>query len=456
MFVKTSENSYYVGFELDRSKPQAVTYCKILLLIANEPPILVGSGKALQSKTDVFNSVTGCTFALKRALADYGFQNSTKILFWKEFNRCYRRQNIATCRKTSSDECQHRIMAKGGGTDWCKQYSDYCRSPKTKTTVPGYGGLYTFRQEQAAKAEAARAKAGGTVKPKKRTRAEKNRIFRELYGFGQRHRIGDVAPVEYLIINNSTVSHGERLQQLLTDEARLKNILTGKKFDANLTARMSTTVAEAANAVAAKLLKRPGITRILDDYIVDPDKFEPAFTAGEVVTYKGDKARVYRVDGPLVSITCDNGVHKVFDHELEPRVHWLRRAGRAVVGWWGENFFFIALCLIAMLAGCSSSGGRIQTVDVDNDLFQNLYIAQGCSGLAGIMRPAQAPAPAPAPIPTPTPGPIPIPIDYINKEFQKWPHPDQQRLMECIKLNIPYDGDSALTTSKGRFIIMGR
>ena len=147
MFVQTNENRYHVAFELDRRRPRAraVTRCKIFLLTDASGPTLVSQGETLQGKEDEFNAVTGCRFALKRALANYGFQKSTRTLFWKEFNRRFRR-DVVTCREA---------FAGVGGTfsgtrlmDFDKRFGKEFEDEARR--VHGYGGLYSF-QERAMK-----------------------------------------------------------------------------------------------------------------------------------------------------------------------------------------------------------------------------------------------------------------------------------------------------------------
>lgn len=176
MYVQTDKNKYHVGFKLDRETgSRAITRCKIFLLEPDNSPTLVGRGRTLQGKKDVFNSVTGCTYALKRALEDSCLQRPARILFWKEFNRCHRR-DIVTCRKAFANigsnfsealhklinvskafeddarrVCAHRIVSKGSGLDWCAKHRVDC-TPKVQCGVtsaestPGYGGLHSFQK----------------------------------------------------------------------------------------------------------------------------------------------------------------------------------------------------------------------------------------------------------------------------------------------------------------------
>jgi len=101
----------------------------------------------------------------------------------------------------------------------------------------------------------------------------------------------------------------------------------------------------------------------------------------------------------------------------------------------------VFILLLLFLCGCST---RPQTMNIGHDLFQNLYVARGCLGVSQV-RPSIISSP-----------PIYIPlmpqIEYINKEHQNWPHPDQARLWQCIKLGIPYDGVSGLTAY--RYIVL--
>lgn len=366
MFVQTKENRYHVAFELDRSQPRAITVCKIFLLTdwTNSDSTLVGSGKTRQGKTDAFNSITGCKFALRRALTDYGFQKSTRTKFWKEFNRCHHSPVGVVCSDTGRP---HKLI-------------DACKS------LYGYGGLHSFRQRKLPSHLTTknvyaqhRHEYNEVIIP--RSRAEKNQQLYEIYNGGTvgkkvfssedkpfNNIYGDYSKLEHRILRqaegrrrragqqdkvvivntiNARSSHGERLKELIMGEGgvKIKNILSDDEkrrrwlrrvwavSDDRLGARMmsmSLNAAKLAQVTDVKLLSRAGITKVHDEYIVDPDKFVPAFKAGEVVTYKGDKARVYRTDGPLVTITCGQKVHEVFDHELKKWTHWLRRLWKRV------------------------------------------------------------------------------------------------------------------------------
>lgn len=362
MFVRINENLYHVAFELERRpESRAITHCKIFLLTDASGPTLVGRGQTLLGKKDVFNFVTGCKFALRRALVDSCLQKPARTLFWKEFNRCHRR----TCREA---------FGNVGGT----------------FTVPRCVELYSF-QRRAEKMMSMSSPSGrGTASMYAHLRHEyhddphdggtvENQVFiRKLHGLGWRSRAekneqpgeaifpeNDYSKLEHRVLRQAesrchrvrqqkitiinSMTPAAILQTLKTNSDRVKELIKTDKIkkvftndesvkgwavsDDRLTARMqslSLNAAKQAEAIDVKLLRRPGITKVHDEYIVDPDKFVPAFKAGDVVTYIGAKARVYRVDGPLVTITCGERVQDVFDHELETRPHWLRRVWRAV------------------------------------------------------------------------------------------------------------------------------
>ncbi len=476
MFVRTSENKYYVGFEQDRRRPRATTSCKIFLMTDASGPTLVGRGQTLQGKKDVFNCVAGCRYALKRALADANFTKSTRELFWKVFHFCHRTRNLVTCReafanikahggfprklvdssKAFKDEarriCAHRLVTKGSGLDWCTKHRAECSTEtecdvtSESTPTAALGGLYSY-QKRAMKRLISMSSPSGhgpvafyehhdgvtattplwakpyspktldhlkheyhddpykghahggvvgefrkmyglgwkkiinsngeTIWP--RSKAQKNEQYRRFYGMADTEEFtgyeADYSKLERrvlrqqqqkVVIVNSPSS--EILKQIFANKDRIKDIIldanerkkkmswlrgTWPVADDRLTARMLSMSLKLTKKIDAKLLKRPGITKVLDDYIIDTDKFVPAFKVGEVVTYKGGRARVYWVDGPLVTlhVNSDGKSYEVFDHELEIRVHWLRRVGRALARMWGETAFDKAVRGVAEVPG---------------------------------------------------------------------------------------------------------
>lgn len=109
--------------------------------------------------------------------------------------------------------------------------------------------------------------------------------------------------------------------------------------DQKLTARMlsmSLVAGDLAAKIDEKLLKRAGITKVRDEYIIGPE-FVPAFEAGQVVTWMGDGAKVFSVHGPLITIHAGGRTYDVFDHELKERPGLLPRLGRAVAKFFAET-----------------------------------------------------------------------------------------------------------------------
>ena len=447
MNVRTEQNNYHVGFELDRSGPRAITRCKIFLLTGVSRPTLVSSGETLQGKKDVFNSVTGCRFALKRALANYGFQKSTRKLFWKEFRRSVHRLGMVTCREAFANVggagsgfpkklidvskafenearrvCGYRIVAPGG-LDWCTKHRVDCatnvKCSVSAESTPGYGGLYSFQRRAMKKMLALGNPTGRgpaafymqrrheyhdvnngprTYEIRKlyglgwkkimgpfnetlwpRSEVEKMRQLAAMYnGFGDYsrlerrvlrqaedrcHRAGDPVPHEIKIIN--TMSHADVLAELTGKTKIVRDIL--KQFDENrkrrqwlrgiwqvaderLTARMlslSLSVPDEFKRVDAELLRRPGITKVCAEYIIDPKEFVSEFKIGEVVTSGNNVVQITKIDGVELTVQIILRVFgytvkfgptwTVMDWEVKKKMHWLRRAGRALLGYWFET-----------------------------------------------------------------------------------------------------------------------
>lgn len=379
-------------------RPQTVTTCKIWLLGGKQPQ-LIGEGVTTLGRKDKSDSLVACRIALTRALGDAKLGRYANSLFWQEFQLRHRHPKFTNIGGTFSGlprklidagnafnaearlSCGHRLKAKGSGTDWCTEHGYECTPSAPCSTlrpVHGYGGLYSHQRRAMKKMMAMSNPIGRgpaafyahrrheysdknvgniiasyhdmPVKP--RNKSEELRKMYSPQAEGRCHRVGQ--PVHNITITN-TVAPADQLKKLLHGDAARKQILDilgdnarRQKWlqgvwavaDERLTAKMlamSLNANELFKKIDAELLSRPGITKVHDEYIIDADKFVPAFKTSEIVTYMGDKARVFSVHGPLVIIHSDGVTYDVFDHELEKRPHWLRRAGRAVAKWWSET-----------------------------------------------------------------------------------------------------------------------
>ena len=360
MFVKINEavREYHVAFEQDRSKrfekgpnkgrPQTVTDCKIWLLPG---PTLVGKGDTVLGCKDKADSVEACKHALSRALADAKLGKEANTLFWEEFHKRHRRVT-----------CQHKVVAKGNGTDWCTERSRECRQERCGGPVHGYGGLYSH-QRRAMMATGHVPSASyiyrrhefrdvETVLP--RTEAEKREQYRKLYGGDGTHPVRTGLRRRH---NNITVVNTDQLKDLLHNNSkRVRDILEdGKKkqwmrgtwavADERLTARMkamSQIAAEEFARVDAELVSRPGITKVGNEYIVAVN-FVPRFEAGDIVMCENRTAKVLEVNGVILKIqpvilafglhaAKFGGTKTVMDWEVKPVTHWplLRRVWKRV------------------------------------------------------------------------------------------------------------------------------
>jgi len=56
------------------------------------------------------------------------------------------------------------------------------------------------------------------------------------------------------------------------------------------------------NNMVQKLIGRPGVTLLHDEFIIDPEEWVSPFTEGELVTYNDQLARVIKIVGPVVKI----------------------------------------------------------------------------------------------------------------------------------------------------------
>jgi len=308
MFVKIKEavRRYHVSFEQDKSKkfangrPQTVTTCKIWLLTEGQPQFIGGDYTTLGRK-DKEDSLEGFKYALTRALDHAKLGKHVNTLIWQEFHLRHKRLDTVTCREAFSYDAKAVRVC-------------------TDFPVHGYIGLHSHQR---------------------RTAAEKLEQYRRIYGWRPAknrmqaeercHRHGD----NITIVNN--LSHADQLKEILHSRDKIKDIIQDSRATRawqggvwvhdDLTARMSLLAAEEFVKADAELLKRYGVTKIGDAYCIAATKFVPAFKAGDVVTHKGDSAKVVSVDGVLLTIQLLLGAGKVvMDWEVEKVTpHWLRR-----------------------------------------------------------------------------------------------------------------------------------
>lgn len=251
MFIHTDENLYHVAFELERRRgARAITCCKIFLVTTSSGPTLVGRGRTVQGKKDVFNSVTGCRFALKRALADANFTKSVRTLFWKEFGRCHRR---VICRAAFTNV---------GGTFSGKVYEDEARRGERavkKMLNPTGHGPYAHRRHE--------YHDGEMLLPKvnvKWSKAEKDEQLRRMYS-------GDVdySSLERRILRQikiiNAVTPSDYLKQLLANEQTIRDIIAAKKRRSWL----RRVVAKWWSESAAGETPRRGLYKMIQDNYCD-------------------------------------------------------------------------------------------------------------------------------------------------------------------------------------------
>jgi hypothetical protein len=86
--------------------------------------------------------------------------------------------------------------------------------------------------------------------------------------------------------------------------------------------------------MVAKLIGRPGVTLLHDEFIVDEEEWVSPFTEGELVLYNDQLARVVKITGPVVKIKLQSRYPTnhldVMDWEIEKRSFrkWVKKQWR--------------------------------------------------------------------------------------------------------------------------------
>jgi hypothetical protein len=196
---------------------------------------------------------------------------------------------------------------------------------------------------------------------KEKAQREKNERLRRMYTPSPQpedrcHRVKNEHQ-NVTIINVSSLD--ETMKRLLEDKSEvIKNIISEGSDDAkrrkirgwlegvwemsddNLSARMLSMSLHAEDEhklLQAALELRHGITRFQDEYMVDADKFVPAFEVGEIVTHDGVTCKVLSVQNLFLRLQpvlrafgkdmVKNGKSlTAFEWEVEKKESWIKRA----------------------------------------------------------------------------------------------------------------------------------
>lgn len=313
--IKERERKYYIGFEVDNSKVftkgphtgglRTVTTCKICLVTEAEASglTLVGRGTTTLGPRDRPNSLIGCKIALSRALDSSGLGKFDRAAFWQEFRARHgslsvgdRRFNTKlnavhgygsryTWQRLWNDSWQHRAVAE------VRKATQSCQDEQTRAKERLFGHIY-----------------GKTIKNP--TTWDYAELERRIAAGQAESRVGEPVPHEIKSIN--TVNYAEAL-----DKVRIKKIVGDEERKRHGLWAVSNTALAGHNEfkrVHAELMSRPGVKRVGDEYIIDPDVFEPRFRVGQVLRYEGKVVRVTDVDGPVLTLA---GRKTAMDWEVE-------------------------------------------------------------------------------------------------------------------------------------------
>jgi hypothetical protein len=350
------------------------------LLTTASGPTLIGRGQTLQGKTDKFNASTGTKFAFTRALKD-AFPNpgqeGTRSMFRVQYLLTHKTSEqlpdtpqflgYSTQEKNGLYPWQRRVIAaisnpSGGSSHFRDMYlhrrheygqggpvgKDIGLSPKFDAAHEIVWPVIDYR---AAELRVFAAMA------KEKAQREKNERLRKLYTPRAQvedrcHRVGDP---NVTIINVASLD--ETMKRLLSNKNAIAKAILNKEDDKrqklrgwlegvwemsddNLSARMLSMSLHAEDEhkkLQAALELRHGITRFQDEYMVDSDKFVPAFEVGEIVTHEGVTCKVLSVQNMFLRLQpvlrafgkdiVKNGKSlTAFEWEVEKKESWIKRA----------------------------------------------------------------------------------------------------------------------------------
>lgn len=398
MFVQTENNKYYISFARQkvREAPRKArrvrwkTECKIFIM-EDHSPLLVSVGTTVQGKKDKDDSLLGCKIALERALKHaFPLNKQSRAAFWKEFHKHHVRpvfshqargsENVLSrkrltmsygmgtgkleaFRKVYGGACQHKMKAKGHGSDWCTKHSSPCNHHKFGGLNPHPGAQTRLLQDNVYETVIPRHgphswvtwHTGGTPVYGARQQAE-----------DRCHRV-DKKPMEITIKNvfkpniekileenadairkaacsRTPVDTGTLKRKWhIPEELRLRQKWVNGRWPNALNATLQSLLAEADSAgLEARLLARTGITKYRDEFKVNA-AFKSEFKVGQVVTYKGLPHKIRDISGPMLTIVQVVRVgrtqhvalgedKRVMDWEVAKIIGCWRKLWRAIVG----------------------------------------------------------------------------------------------------------------------------
>lgn len=368
--IKSEAHHYHVSFEQNRSKkfkkgpnkgrPQTVTECNIFLLTDPEPT-LVNKGVTVLGPKDDDDSYIGCKEAFTRALETTYFNKRETTMFWEEFRKqhlgnghCGSHEKLVEAAEELNNKPVHgyggshsfhmrRILTVGNpngndqchkhdggpvypsvyGLGWTRLLPKRTKDKQLAAMYNGYGQKYRYgygcygRAESVSQDFVAWNEPHETIIPKAEAK-------------GRCRRVGQ----NVTIINTTDPADNDgdkRIREIISgansdEEQRIREIISDDRLSGRMLA-MSLASAEQARKVDEQLLKRPGIAKVNDLYMINFKKFVPIYEVGETVTYMNGKAKVLALHGPMVTLRrFGNTYSDVFDHELKKRPSWLRRA----------------------------------------------------------------------------------------------------------------------------------
>ena len=382
MIVRTGGNNYYVEVKLDRRGYRAATMCRVYLVTTGSGVTLLGRGRALQGKKDVFNANIGLKVAFTRALKESFPNKSQKAIrkaFWDQYQLTHVELGLDRCASKfdnadtfgftghAPELKSFRCTVQGHKVNPHAKYVTFMEKGAGKTYPHQITGRFAHRKPMLN----LNLSPSEIIWPHMDYRKMEKRVFaimarekakREAYrraytpapirqqAEDRCHRVGQPK----IIINNTITSEqAKKALELPTAKAiiysharrqrQIREWLAGvwKVADAKLTAEMlsqSLYAQDNHKKLKAALKLRPGVTEILGEYVITK-KFIPAFTVGETVTSASDGRvfKVVRVDNLYLTLqpvlrafnkhTVKFGpTETAFEWELEKQEHWLKRA----------------------------------------------------------------------------------------------------------------------------------
>lgn len=224
-------------------------------------------------------------------------------------------QSIDEPNKMVVKKCIHKMNMKGHDDPWCVLFRktadcDLCYGVGVGTDHNRIRGLYTGRQAEG------RCHRGGTLRDAVTSKAD-SPIFTKHH--------------ETVMSRNKA----EKMKRLFTIYGGTdQRMLQLQRIDSMAMDLQMVAAQLNHKETLVKLIGRPGVTLLYDEYIIDEKEWVSPFTEGELVTHNDQLARVIKITGPVVKIKLQRrgatNPLDVMDWDIEKRSFrkWVKKIAR--------------------------------------------------------------------------------------------------------------------------------